>query len=312
MSLATLLPFAAVLAAVCLTLGVAGLMQRGRSRSEERLEELKDPRRREKGDRSLTGAKTGLAGAVERAAPKMSKALAPKTEEEQGKLRMRLHHAGKHSAAAPQVFLAIKLAVSLGALALGSGYGFANYGMNLNGAMALIFIGGLGFYIPDLVLALMIKSRKDQIFLGMPDSLDLLVVCVEAGLGLDAGMRKVAEELADAHPAVCEELDLCNAQLQLGRPRRTVLHDLGVRTGVDDMRTLAGTMIQAERFGSSVGKALRTQSEAMRTKRRQLAEERAQQTAVKLIFPLVLFIFPGIFVVLIGPAALMIIDGLGM
>ncbi len=136
-----------------------------------------------------------------------------------------------------------------------------------------------------------------------------MVVCVEAGLGLDAGMRRVAEELEDTHQAVCEEINICNKQLNLGSPRRQVLHDLGVRTGVDDMRALAAVLIQADKFGSSIGDALRTQSDSMRTKRRQLAEERAQQTAVKLIFPLVLFIFPGIFAVLVGPAALMIIDG---
>jgi tight adherence protein C len=137
-----------------------------------------------------------------------------------------------------------------------------------------------------------------------------LVVCVEAGLGLDAGMRRVSEELFDASPEVCGEFGMCNMQLQMGRPRREVLHDLGIRTGVDDMRAMAAILIQADKFGSSIAQALRVQSDNMRIKRRQMAEEKAQQTAVKMLFPLVLFIFPGIFVILVGPAAIMLINGL--
>jgi len=133
---------------------------------------------------------------------------------------------------------------------------------------------------------------------------------VEAGLGLDAAMRRVAEEMEDTSPEVCQELNTANMQLQMGRPRREVLHDLGVRTGVDDMRSLAAILIQADKFGSSIAQALRVQSDSMRVKRRQMAEEKAQQTAVKLIFPLVLFIFPGIFVVLVGPAAIQIMENL--
>jgi tight adherence protein C len=133
---------------------------------------------------------------------------------------------------------------------------------------------------------------------------------VEAGLGLDAGMRKVAEELYDSAPEMCTEFNMANMQLQMGRPRREVLHDLGIRTGVDDMKALAAILIQADKFGSSIAQALRVQSDTMRVKRRQMAEEKAQQTAVKMIFPLVLFIFPGIFVVLVGPAAIMLLNGL--
>jgi tight adherence protein C len=160
------------------------------------------------------------------------------------------------------------------------------------------------FYIPELAVAFLSSSRKQKIFLSMPDCLDLLVVCVEAGLGLDAGMRRIAEELNDTAPDLCTELNLANMQLQMGRARRDVLHDLGVRTGCDDMKALVATLIQSERFGSSIAQALRVQSDAMRTKRKQLAEEKAQKTAVQMLFPMVLFIFPGIFVVLVGPAAI--------
>ncbi len=135
-----------------------------------------------------------------------------------------------------------------------------------------------------------------------------MVVCVEAGLGLDQAMRKVAEELTRAHPVISEEFKLCNQQLQMGRTREHVLQELGSRNGVEDLKTLASIMIQVDKFGTSIGTALRTQSDSMRIKRRQLAEEKAAKTAVKLIFPLVIFIFPGIFVVLVGPAAITMVN----
>jgi tight adherence protein C len=135
-----------------------------------------------------------------------------------------------------------------------------------------------------------------------------MVVCVESGLGLDAAMRKVCDEMKAHAGVLTEEIGLANLQLQMGRPKREVLHDLGVRTGVDDVKSLAAILIQADRFGSSVATALRVQSDSMRTRRRQLAEEKAAKTAVQMIFPLVLFIFPGIFVVLVGPAALAIMN----
>ena len=140
------------------------------------------------------------------------------------------------------------------------------------------------------------------IFLGLPDALDLMVVCVEAGLGLDAAMRRVTSELAHSCPVICEEFAIANFQIQMGRARRDVLRDLGIRTGVDDVRALAAVIIQAEKFGSSIASALRVQSDAMRLRRRQLAEERAAKTSVKIMLPLIFFIFPGVFVVLVGPA----------
>ena len=137
-----------------------------------------------------------------------------------------------------------------------------------------------------------------------------MVVCVEAGLGLDAAMRRVTSELATSCPVLCEEFAIANFQLQMGRPRKDVLRDLGLRTGVDDMRSLAAVIIQAEKFGSSIGAALRVQSDAMRLRRRQYAEERAAKTAVKIMIPLILFIFPGVFVVLVGPAGIQIANTL--
>ena len=189
----------------------------------------------------------------------------------------------------------------------GGAIGFAVFGIRDNGFVTMGVVAGLGFYLPEAAVWILKRSRQERIFLSLPDVLDLLVVCVEAGLGLDAGMRRVAEEMEDGAPDLCKEIAICNFQLQVGRPRREVLHDLGVRTGVDDLKSMAAILIQAEKFGSSIAQALRVLSDGMREKRKQMAEERAQKSAVKMIFPLVLFIFPGIFVVLVGPAAISMI-----
>ena len=162
----------------------------------------------------------------------------------------------------------------------------------------------IGFIIPKLILNQLVKRRKEKIFLGMPDALDLMVVCVEAGLGMDQALRKVADEMLKSQVEIGEEFSIANQQLQFGKSRSDVLKALGFRSGVDDLKQLTAILIQADRFGSSIAAALRVQSDAMRVKRRQIAEEKAAKTAVKMIFPLVLFIFPGIFVVLVGPAGI--------
>jgi tight adherence protein C len=188
--------------------------------------------------------------------------------------------------------------VASGGLALNM-QGGDTYGM-----LKVILPVGLMFFLPDIVVAYLGSARKQKIFLGLPDTLDLMVVCVEAGLGLDQAMRKVTDEMRRVYPVIADEFGLCNLHLQMGKPRQQVLQDLGQRSGVDDLRALASILIQADKFGSSIAQALRVQSETMRTRRRQIAEEKAAKTAVKLIFPLVLFIFPGIFAVLVGPAAI--------
>lgn len=278
-----------------------------KSRATERLEELRDPTLR---NSEKAAERQAAVNMLEKAAPTLSKALEPKSELEKNDLKVRLANAGFNSPSAPQLYLAAQMGLGVICLAVGSAFGLVKWGMNMQGLMAMCIGGGVGFYGPKIWLWMVRSSRMERIFLSMPDALDLMVVCVEAGLGLDAGMRKVAEELADSAPDVCYEFSLCNMQLQMGRPRKEVLHDLGIRSGVDDMKALAAILIQAEKFGSSIAQALRVQSDTMRVKRRQMAEERAQQTSVKMIFPLVLFIFPGVFVVLIGPAAIMMMENL--
>jgi tight adherence protein C len=306
MDFAGLLPWAVFIGFACAAWAMMSYMSGRSSRADQRLEELRNPLLRSKDKETDPRSQTML----QKAAPALSKALQPKSELEQSKLKVSLANAGFNSPHSVEIYLAIKFASLIVGLVVGSGYGLAAWGVTQKGAAAAIGGAGLGFYLPELVLTILKKSRQEKIFLSLPDALDLLVVCVEAGLGLDAGMRRVSEELSDTAPELCGELALCNFQLQMGRPRREVLHDLGVRSGVDDLKALSAILIQADRFGSSIAQALRVQSDTMRVKRSQLAEERAQKTAVKLIFPLVLFIFPGIFVVLVGPAAISMVNNL--
>jgi tight adherence protein C len=295
----TLLPYV-VFGAITLAIwAVMSALSGGSDRAAERLDYLKNPVNRGRGSEAR-----GMGALFEKAAPALSRALQPQTELEQNNLKVKLANAGFLNPAAPQIYLAAKLSLMVVGLVIGGGIGAWKYGVTQSGLTALVVAGGVGFYLPAVVLWYLKSKRQQAIFLSLPDALDLLVVCVEAGLGLDAGMRRVAEEMNDTAPEMCEELDMCLLQLQMGRTRREVLHDLGVRTGVDDVKALVAILIQADKFGSSVAQALRVQSDAMRVKRRQIAEEKAQKTAVQMLFPLVIFIFPGVFVVLVGPAAI--------
>lgn len=275
------------------------------SRVAERLEELREGKKKSQVDDGLKV--NGVSSAFKKAAPALSKALKPKTDLEDNQLKVQLANAGFSSPNASTLFLAIKVASAGVSVALAGGISLVLQGFSTNTLLTVVSAGGIGMFLPGVILTVLAYSRRQKIFLSLPDALDLLVVCVEAGLGLDAAMRRVAEELGDAAPEICQELGHCNKQLQLGRNRREVLHDFGVRTGVDDVKALAAILIQADKFGSSIAQALRVQSDSMRIKRSQMAEEKAAATAVKMIFPLVLFIFPGIFVVLVGPAAIMMI-----
>ena len=172
-------------------------------------------------------------------------------------------------------------------------------------------VPGLGFFIPRFLLKRMIKDRQQRIRLGLPDALDLTVICVEAGLALDQALMRVGQDLHHAHPDLSDELHLATLEMRAGKPRAEALRNLVDRTGVDDIRSLVGTLIQTDRFGTSVAQALRVHSDSLRTERRQRAEEQAAKTTIKMVPPLVLFVLPSIIFVTIGPAVINLIRQLG-
>jgi tight adherence protein C len=227
----------------------------------------------------------------------------PRSPSEMGRLQKRLVTAGYRRDEAVAVFFGIRIGFALLMFAL-----FATpvlFRPNL--AMALGACG-VGYVLPGMVLARMAKRRQHLIRLGLPDALDLLVVSVEAGLGLDQAIQRVSDELAFAHPDLASEMSLINLELRAGKPRGEALRNLGERTDVDDVISLVTMLIQTDKFGTSIAQSLRVHSETLRTKRRQRAEEAAAKTGVKMVFPLVFCIFPAIWVVTIGPAVIKFVE----
>jgi tight adherence protein C len=173
--------------------------------------------------------------------------------------------------------------------------------------LLLTGVTAFGFFIPRFLLKKKLKERQRRIRIGLPDGLDLTVICVEAGLSLDQAMMRVGDDLRTAHPELSGEFHLFNLETRAGKPRAEALRNLAERTGVDDIRSLVGTLIQTDRFGTSVAQALRVHSDSLRTERRQRAEEQAAKTTVKMIIPLVLFVMPSLLVVTVGPAIIQLL-----
>ena len=219
---------------------------------------------------------------------------------------MRLVQAGYRGSEALPVFLGIRVgcALVLFGICMTPLIGKPNM------ALALPAMG-FGYIIPAMVLARKGKRRQHRIRLSLPDALDLLVVSVEAGLGLDQALARVSQELAFAHPELSGELRLVNLEMLAGTARPEALRNLADRTGVDDLSSLVAMLVQTDKFGTSVANSLRVFSDTLRTKRRQRAEEAAAKTGVKMVFPLVICIFPAIWIVTIGPAAIRFVQVLG-
>lgn len=302
----TLVPISAFLAITLGVWGVLSAMADRPSNAEERLKRVLDPMTPRPDLKMMEQQQAKLQARVSEAASKLGKSLKPTDEAELGKVRLKLLNAGFRGEQAVMAYYGWKLVGMLLFLAVAVPLSISRYGVTQPGITYGILAAAVGFYLPDWYVNRLKNKRSESIFLALPDALDLMVVCVEAGLGLDTAMRRVTTELSTTCPTLCEEFAIANFQVQMGRARKDVLRDLGTRTGVDDMRALAAVVIQAEKFGSSIGSALRVQSDSMRLRRRQLAEERAAKTAVKIMIPLVLFIFPGVFVVLVGPAGIQI------
>jgi tight adherence protein C len=221
---------------------------------------------------------------------------------ETSKLRSNLIQAGYRHPKNTAIFYGIQI---LGALLLPMPYLLANL---VNGKMAagnlagVILLAGLGFYAPKFFLGFKGKSRRDRVDRALPDVLDLLIVCVEAGLSLQSTLNRITDEVRLISPEMYDELHLTNLELRTGITRETALKSLGERTGVQSVKALVGMMIQSERMGTSIAQALRVHSDFLRVQRTQQAEEKAAKLAVKILFPMFLFIFPAIFCVVLGPA----------
>src|ERR1051326_5284897 len=236
---------------------------------------------------------------IEQAIDPISKAI-PLSAADVSRTRRWLIQAGFRDAIQVNYYFGARiLCAAVGFIAVAAFSGFDNFPL-------LIGITALGF-----ILKRMIKDRQNRIRLGLPDALDLTVICVEAGLALDQALSRVGQDLHHAHPDLSDEFHLVNLEMRAGKPRAEALRNLVERTGVDDIRSLVGTLIQTDRFGTSVAQALRVHSDSLRTDHRQRAEEQAAKTTIKMVPPLVIFVLPSIIFVTIGPAVIELIRQLG-
>ena len=292
---------------VCIAFGVMAiywLMFRPASATAARLRELEEPR---SGVQSID---SDVANLAERIADPINRLLPPSAASAK-KLQKQLMQAGFRSHSAPAVYRASQLLLML-VFPLAIVATWIALGRPVNGAMIpALFAFCAGFILPRFVLLRLIASRQLRITWGLADALDLMVITMEAGLGLNAAMLKVCEELKDVHPDISKEFELANLEIRVGRDRSEALRNLADRSGVDDLNSLVGMLIQADRFGTSIARAVRVYSDSLRTKRRQRAEQAAQKAAFKLLLPLGALLFPTMFIVILGPALLNISDMLG-
>jgi tight adherence protein C len=252
------------------------------------------------GSQQVTEVKPPLKERVERALDPLTKAI-PLSPADVSRNRAWLIQAGLRESRHVTYYLGARIvlaAVGFASVALFTGF---------NNLPLLIGITGLGFILPRFILKRMIRDRQARIRLALPDALDLTVICVEAGLALDQALMRVGQDLHHAHPDLSDEFHLINLEMRAGKPRAEALRNLVDRTGVDDIRSLVGTLIQTDRFGTSITQALRVYSDSLRTERRQRAEEQAAKTTIKMIPPLVIFVLPSIIFVTIGPAVISLI-----
>ena len=227
------------------------------------------------------------------------------------KLRQDLHAAGFYSQRAVTIFLGAKLAAAFVLPVVFFIYrSMFALPMNLT-IVCLVLLVVVGLRMPGFWLARRLKGRRERLRADLPDCLDLMVVCVESGLGIDAALLKISEKMSSACPDLSQELRMVHLEMQAGQPRQEALRSLGERTGVKEIQSLVAKLIQSDRFGTSVAKSLRVHADTIREKRRQRAEEQAGKTAVKLLIPLVFLIFPALFVAILGPAVLQMMAAMG-
>jgi tight adherence protein C len=231
----------------------------------------------------------------------------PRSQAESSVVQQRLVRAGYRNSSAIKLFYGTKILVPLILVLVALVTGFVSY----SPIFAYVSTIGLGFLLPDFWLGRRIAARQEQIRLGLPDVLDFLVICIEAGLSMDQATARTADELRLAHPAVSDELDIVVLEHRAGRARSDSWKQFADRSDVDSVRNLVSVLVQSETLGASIAKTLRVHSDALRSQRRQQVEEQAAKTTVKLVFPLVLLIFPSLFLVTLGPEAIIIAEQFG-
>jgi tight adherence protein C len=283
---------------LAVSLAVAGFfLWLSPTRAEQRLQEMAPPK-----------AKSDWTETVVKVAGPLAKLSTPEGDWENSPLRLQFFHAGIRHPEARLVYYGAKtlLPLALAGLAF-----MAMRGMNQTSSLTLLFYVLLaalvGCYLPNLMLHLAITSRQREIFESFPDAADLMLVCVEAGLGLDAGLSRVADEIRRKSRALAEELHLTNLEIRAGGTREKAMRNLALRTGVEEIGTFATMLTQADKFGTSIGDSLRVFSDDLRHKRMIRAEETAAKVPTKMLFPLVVCIFPSIIMVVMGPAAIQVI-----
>ncbi len=250
--------------------------------------------------RSLASTKTAAVPMLQRLGQAAAVPFMPKKREAQGDLRKRMATAGIYAANAVRVMQGMKV-ILLGAGLIG-GY---LLGLMIDLPMLGVALGGLAGYLsPVMWLNMRVKANQQALRYSLPDALDLMVVCVESGLTIDAAMQRVGQELTIAHPALSREIGMTHMETRVGLARSEALRNMGSRTGSPPLKSLASMLIQADRFGTSIGAALRIHAESLRQARQHAAEELAAKASVKMSFPLVLFIFPATFIVLAGPTVI--------
>jgi tight adherence protein C len=287
-------------ASMFVLIAAGGLILFYREAMIQRISEVINPRPKSKGIlSSIQESGFSLGGVVEH-----FESVLPKSQAEQSVMKQRLIRAGYREDSAAKTFYGFKVLVPLLLCSIGWVTGL----VKMNPFFVLAIGLGLGFLIPDFWLGHLIKKRQAKIRRGLPDVLDLLIICIEAGLSLDQATSRTAEELKLAQPELCDELMVVVLEQRAGRPRSDTWKHMSDRTGVESVRNLTSMLVQSEQFGTSIAKTLRIHSDTLRTQRVQQVEEAAAKTTIKLIFPLVFFIFPALFVVVLGPAAIMMFD----
>ena len=291
-----LLPLCAFVFASLMIAGTAmALSARGTNVVERRLNEVR-------GTRSGAADEQARYRAIVAAVKRMGN-MAPRSASEVGKLQKRLVTAGYRGKESIVIFFGIRLGLAMVAFAV-----LSTPLIGRPNVILALAACGAAYVLPGMVLARLAKRRQHRLRLGLPDALDLMVVSVEAGLGLDQAILRVSDELAFAHPDLSDELRLINLELRAGKARVDALRNLAERTDLEDVSSLVAMLVQTDKFGTSVAQSLRVHSDTLRTKRRQRAEEAAAKTGVKMVFPLVFCIFPAIWIVTIGPAAIKFIQ----